>query len=140
LRIGAIGTRVAVPAAKLGIGYHYTAVKRLTELVGPAQTKRLLFTADRFAAEEMLRIGFLDELVLQVELEARVQSLAATIAANAPLTIAAAKYAVENVFRDEGTRDLAGCAARVQACTDSEDHVEGQRAFAEKRPPVFRGR
>ena len=140
LRIAAVGSRVGVPAAKLGIGYPYSNVKRLTELVGPSQAKRLLFTGEKFAAEEMLRVGFFDELVQQGELASRVGALAGVIAANAPMTIAAAKYAVALASQDDGKRDLATCAAQVQACTDSEDHAEGRRAFMEKRAPVFHGR
>jgi enoyl-CoA hydratase len=140
LRIAAAGSRFGIPAARLGIGYFYGGVKRLTDLVGPSQTKRLLFTADKFPAEEMLRIGFLDELVSPDELAPRVRSLAGSIAQNAPLTIAAAKYAVQTAYSDDAPRDIAGCAARVQACIDSDDHAEGRRAFMEKRAPVFRGR
>lgn len=140
LRIAAAGSRFGIPAAKLGIGYFYGGVKRLTDLVGPAQAKRLLFTADKFSADEMLRIGFVDELVPPGELAPRVRSMAGGIAANAPLTIAAAKYAVEAACSDDPQRDIAGCAARVQACIESEDHAEGRRAFMEKRAPVFRGR
>ena len=140
LRIAAVGSRFAIPAAKLGIGYPYSGVKRLTELVGPSQAKRILFTAERFPAEEMLRIGLIDELVAVDELQARVRSLSGVIAANAPLSIASAKYAVQTVCSDAVQRDIAGCAARAQTCTESEDHAEGSRAFMEKRAPVFRGR
>jgi len=140
LRIAATGSRFGIPAAKLGIGYYYGGVKRLTDLVGPAQAKRMLFTAERYGAEEMLRIGFLEELLAPDELAPRVRSLAGIIAGNAPLTIAAAKYAVETVCSDDQQRDIAGCAARVQTCIESEDHAEGRRAFMEKRAPVFRGR
>ena len=140
LRIAATGARFGIPAAKLGIGYFYGGVKRLTDLVGPAQAKRMLFTADRYPSEEMLRIGFVEELVAPAELTARVVALASVIAGNAPLTLAAAKYAVETVCSDDPQRDIAGCAAMVQTCIESEDHAEGRRAFMEKRAPVFRGR
>ncbi|MDB5932315.1 MAG: enoyl-CoA hydratase [Polaromonas sp.] len=140
LRVAAVGARLGIPAAKLGIGYPYAGVKRLTDLVGPANVKRILFTGERFDAGEMLRVGLVDELVPAHELTARVQGVAAGIAANAPLTILAAKYAVETACAERGERDIAGCNARVKACIESEDHVEGRRAFMEKRVPIFRGR
>ena len=91
-------------------------------------------------ADEMLRIGFLDELVAPSELVNRVRSLAGVIAANAPLTIATAKYTIETVCADSAMRDITGCDARVRECIESEDHAEGRRAFMEKRVPLFRGR
>lgn len=141
LRLAATGSRFGIPAARLGIGYFYGAVKRLTDLIGPAQAKRLLYSGERFEAEEMLRIGLIDEpLLAPDELAARVRSLTATLAANAPLTIAAAKYAVEVALSDATPRDIEGVAARVKTCIESDDHAEGRRAFMEKRAPVFRGR
>lgn len=140
LRLAATGSRYGIPAARLGIGYPYHGVKRLTDLVGPAQAKRLLYAAERYPAEEMLRIGLIDELLAPEQLEPRVRTLAGLIAGNAPLTIATAKYTIETICKDESQRDLAGCDARVKACIDSEDHAEGRRAFMEKRAPVFRGR
>lgn len=60
----------------LGNGYHCAGVKRLADLIGPAQAKRLLYTGERFSAEEMLRIGLVDELLAADELAGRVRSLA----------------------------------------------------------------
>jgi enoyl-CoA hydratase/carnithine racemase len=67
-------------------------------------------------------------------------SLAADIARNAPLTIAAAKAAIREAGRSPDRRDVARVSALVEACFRSEDYQEGQRAFAEKRPPNFTGR
>ncbi len=139
LRIAAVGSRFGIPSARLGIAYFHAGVNWLTELVGPAKAKRMLYTGEKFAAEEMLRIGLLDELVASGELAQRVQALAGSIADNAPLSIAAAKYAVQTSCSESERNDAAGCAARERACTESADHAEGRRAFMEKRAPVFRG-
>jgi enoyl-CoA hydratase len=69
-----------------------------------------------------------------------VRDLAGAIAANAPLTIAAAKAAIREAARPDGRGDPARIAAMVEACFRSADYLEGQRAFAEKRPPAFTGR
>lgn len=140
LRVAEAGSRFGIPAAKLGLACFYAVIKRLADLVGPSTTKRILFTGDRFSAEEALRFGLIDELVAAGELRATVSKMAAGIAANAPLTIAAAKHAVDTVMSDAARRDMAGCAARERACMESEDYVEGRRAFLEKRAPVFQGR
>ncbi|WP_239294514.1 enoyl-CoA hydratase [Caballeronia zhejiangensis] len=139
IRIAASGSRLGIPAAKLGLGYYYAGVKRLADLVGPSRAKQIIFTASQFPAEEMFRMGLIDELVEPSQFADRVGEMAATIAANAPLTIAAAKYAIETVFSDASEPDIEGCAAREQACMISQDYAEGRKAFAEKRVPVFKG-
>jgi enoyl-CoA hydratase/carnithine racemase len=139
IRIAAAGSRFGIPAARLGIGYHYAAVKALTDLVGPAMAKQILFTGDRFPAEEALRIGLVNELTAADALEERVRSMARGIAVNAPLSIAAAKLAVTTATSDATPRDLDSCREMERACIESEDHKEGRRAFMEKRTPVFRG-
>ncbi len=140
LRIASNDARFGITAAKLGLPYYFEGMKRLCDLVGPSSAKRIIFTADRLPSDDALRIGLVDQVVDGGDLHATVAALAMRIAANAPLPIAAAKYAVETLIRPDGTPDVAGCHARDQACRDSEDHLEGLRAFTQKRPPVFRGR
>jgi enoyl-CoA hydratase/carnithine racemase len=62
------------------------------------------------------------------------------VAENAPLTVAAAKYAVQQWMKDEKDRDLAKAMKMVEACFASEDHKEGRKAFMEKRTPEFKGK
>jgi len=140
LRIAAVGSRFGIPAAKLGLACLYPVVKRVTDLVGPSTAKRILFAAEQFAAEEALRFGLIDELVPADALAATAKNLASRIAANAPLTIAAAKHAVDTAISEPADRDITGCAEREQACLESQDYIEGRRAFTEKRAPVFQGR
>jgi len=140
LRMASLGATFGVPAARLGLPYNYTGLHRLATLVGPSKTKWILFSGDRLSAEQALRFGLIDDLVSRKELNATVTGLAGRIAANAPLTIASAKHALETAFDVSGERDLEGCAQREQACWESADFTEGRRAFLEKRVPVFQGR
>jgi enoyl-CoA hydratase/carnithine racemase len=140
IRIAAEDARFGVPAARLGLGYKMSGVRRLMDLVGPAVTKDIFFTARHYRAAEALRMGLVNEVVPTGELEAFVRGYAGMIAENAPLTIAAVKRTVAELLRDPGQRDGAAVAAMIEACFASEDYREGRTAFMEKRPPRFRGR
>jgi enoyl-CoA hydratase/carnithine racemase len=130
----------AIPAAKLGLGYGFDALRRLARVVGPAFAREILFTARRFDATEAAGMGLVNRVVPTDQIEAFARDYARTIAANAPLTVTAVKQILNEVGKDAGERDLALCERVVQACFESADYVEGRRAFMEKRTPVFRGR
>jgi enoyl-CoA hydratase len=139
IRIAAEGSQFGVPAAKLGLGYAYGGVEELMALVGPAWAAEILFSARRLDADEALRIGLVNRVVPVDELEAATRELAATIAGNAPLTVKACKAAIREAQREPSARDLDAVERMVEACFRSEDYLEGQAAFAEKRAPRFRG-
>src|SRR6202008_1800865 len=139
LRICSDNSRFAVPAAKLGLGYGYTGIKRLVDVVGPSSAKELFFTARQFDAEEARAMGLVNRVVPAAELEAYVQNYADTISQNAPLTVKAAKFIANETVRDESKRNMARCAELVEACFKSNDYTEGRRAFMEKRKPAFTG-
>ena len=139
LRICSDNARFAIPAAKLGLGYGYSGVKRLTDVVGPAFAKEIFFTARQFDAEEARMMGIVNRVVPDAELEDYVKSYADTIATNAPLTVKTAKQIVNEAMKDESKRDLARCRELVEQCFASNDYTEGRRAFMEKRKPAFTG-
>jgi enoyl-CoA hydratase/carnithine racemase len=139
IRIAADDSQFGVPAAKLGLGYAYGGVEQLMDLVGPAWTAEILFSARRLQAEEARAIGLVNRVVPVGDLEATVRELAAAIAANAPLTVQACKAAIREARKDPAHRDLESVDRMVEACFRSEDYLEGQAAFAEKRVPEFRG-
>ena len=139
IRISADDGQFAIPAARLGLGYGHAGISDLIKLVGPSEAKHILFTAKRFDAEQALRMGLLSDVVAKEELDATVGELASTIAANAPLTVAAVKIAVSELIRDPGDRDLGKADAAVRRCFDSADYKEGVAAFMEKRTADFTG-
>ena len=81
----------------------------------------------------------LPRVVPAPDLLSYVQSLASAISANAPLTIKAAKMAINASIEDAERRRMAEIEAAIKACFASADYVEGRRAFMEKRKPVFSG-
>jgi len=140
LRIAADDAKFGVPAARLGLGYGAEGVQRLLNLVGPANTREIFYTARHFTAAEAQGMGFVNRVTTMDELEEYVRSYCAMIAGNAPLTLKALKRTVAELSRPAGVADLELCAKLVRDCFDSEDYVEGRRAFMEKRKPVFQGR
>ena len=139
LRIASDTSRFAVPAAKLGLGYGYSGLKRLVDIVGPAFAKEIFYTARQFDAEEARIMGLVNRVVPAAELESHVKSITDMISANAPLTIKAVKYTVGEILKDESKRDVARSAEMVEQCFASRDYTEGRTAFMEKRKPVFTG-
>jgi len=139
LRICSDNSRFGIPAAKLGLGYGFPGIKRLSDVVGPSFAKEIFYTARQFDAEEARIMGLVNRVVPEAELEAYVHDYATTIAGNAPLTIDAVKYIVGQVTKPESERNLTRAVEMVQKCFASKDYVEGRTAFAEKRKPMFTG-
>jgi enoyl-CoA hydratase/carnithine racemase len=137
-RIGIAGMRMLMPAARLGIIYYPSGIERYVSRLGVAAAKRLFLTAEPIEAEEMRRIGYLDEIVPAETLEARVDALVAALAANAPLALAGLKRAINETAA--GRLDHAAHAEARAAAAASDDHAEALRAWSEKRKPVFKGR
>ena len=139
MRICTDNSVFAVPAAKLGLGYGYAGLKRLTDVVGPSFAKEIFYTARQFSAAEALTMGLVNRMVPSAELETYVKTITDSICANAPLTIKAVKFTVGEILKDESKRDLARSAELVEQCFASRDYTEGRTAFMEKRKPLFTG-
>src|SRR6185436_19748698 len=97
----------AIPAAKLGLGYNARWVRPLLAAVPPSRAKEMLFTARRFKVAEAAAVGLVSRFVPASELEAATRALAAEIAANAPLTVRAAKRTIDELVRHPEAPDLA---------------------------------
>ena len=112
----------------------------LTHLVGPGNASKLLLTGERIDGVEAHRWGLVQELAEPEALMVRARALAETMAGLSPIAVQRTKYMVrvaQNVGLDAG---LLVENDSFAACMTTEDAVEGQRAFAEKRTPQFKGR
>ena len=140
LRICSEDSVFRMPAARLGLGYSPAGVRRFMNVLGAANTMDIFMSARKLDAKEALRMGFVSKVVPVAELEKTVADYCKLVAENAPLTVAAAKYAVQQWLKDEKDRDLAKAMKMVEACFASDDHKEGRKAFMEKRTPEFKGK
>ena len=130
--------KLGIPSAKLSIVYGVKSVQRLLAVAGIANAKRMLYSGERYDAARAQSMGLVDEISDQA-IPAAV-AWAKTLAGNAPLSIAGAKFMLNGLSMGEGALDVAAAQRMIDLAADSEDFREGRRAFAEKREPVWRGR
>lgn len=140
LRVASEGSQFGIPAGRLGVGYPPSSMSYVVATVGARVARDLFFTARRLDAAEAMQAGFLDRLVPVDWFDREVEQLADTIAANAPLTLRAAKAAIAHAANLPGAPDEAECNRLADACFESADYAEGRAAFLAKRPPAFEGK
>jgi enoyl-CoA hydratase/carnithine racemase len=136
-RIGVLGSRMSVPAARLGLCYPLAGLRRYVEALGLGVASRLLLAGDELDADEMIAVGFLHRLVHRDELETETEVLARQLASLGPLAVQAMKRILRQIAR--GKVDEVEVRRLVDACAASEDLREGLRARRERRDPEFRG-
>ncbi len=139
IRICSEKSKFAMPAAKLSLGYPFSSIKRLFDVMGPGMAKHFMFTAEKISATEALACGLVQKLISEDIIDSYVKDYALTIANNAPLTIKAMKQIGIEILKNPDERDLLLCEKLASACFDSEDYKEGRKAFMEKRKPNFKG-
>ncbi len=139
--------RLATPestfaTAEIQWGWHggSGSTQLLTRVVGPGHAARLLLTGEPIDADEALRIGLLQELHDADTLMERALALAGTIASRAPIAIESTKNMIRIAQSSSIEVGWAYENDMFSYCMMTEDAKEGQRAFAEKRQPEFKGR
>jgi enoyl-CoA hydratase/carnithine racemase len=136
IRIATAHSRFGITPANLGIVYPAPSLERATHLLGPAVTKRLLFTGELIGAEEALRVGLVGEIVDGADAEERLATLTGVLAARSLLSQAATKSMVAAVVaHGHVPEDLQ--SRWIEAAASAGDSAEGIAAFVEKRPPHF---
>lgn len=130
-------SRFGVTPSRLGLGYSLKDTQILVGAVGSRGAMELLLTGKIHSAPDAHRLGLINHVYPAGEYADVVEDYATTIAANAPIAVSSCKAIVRQIA--SGNVDEAACNALVDACFSSEDYKEGQRAFAEKRKPNFRG-
>ncbi|OUL84693.1 3-hydroxybutyryl-CoA dehydratase [Paraburkholderia hospita] len=152
---------MGIPAARLSIIYGVKGTRKLLSLVGLAEAKKILYGGQRFDATHALRIGFVDQVaglgvvasgrslwerligakqqVARSDPMAEARTFATSLAGNAPLSMAGAKYLLNGMAMGTGALDLVRSEALIAAAAASDDYREGRAAFREKRAPKFQG-
>jgi len=143
LRIAARGVRMGMPPAKLGLVYGHTGLKRFVDVCGLAATNELFLLGRNVDTDRAERMGLVNWIAEKDDLEARSIEIAAELAANAPLSTSGNKRMLRELRSapwpptEDKERELVQLR---EACFETEDFREGVRAFAEKRPPRWKGR
>lgn len=140
LRFASNDATFSVPAAKLGISYPTPAIGRLVAQIGVSNTKYLLFSAKRIGAQLAREIHLVDKVFKQEELDEETDEFAATLIENAPLSLRAAKFIIDQGILDKDQQDVEAINASARKCFESEDYKEGVRAFMDSRKPIFQGK
>lgn len=136
LRFAAANARFAIPPAKLGLVYSLASTRRLVQLVGLGRARDLLYSARTFDAAEALRIGFVERLFDNSEIERATLTYAGILAGRSQYSIRAAKTISAAATTDGSDSDEAIRLLRGEAFS-GEDLREGLEAFLSKRPPRF---
>ncbi len=140
IRFAAEDAVFRMPAGRLGLGYNYTGIKRFTQIIGAAGTADIFFSARKFNAADALAMGFVNRVLPLADFDREVAAYCRLVAENAPLTLAAAKFAIRQTGLDPAVRKPEQLERMIEICFDSDDYREGRRAFMEKRTPNFKGK
>jgi methylglutaconyl-CoA hydratase len=140
IRLASNTIQIGLTETGLGIIPGAGGTQRLPRLVGEGNAKNMILRAKRLSANEAYRIGLLQEIYPQDELEAMSYQLSREIAKNGPIAVVQAKQAIDNGMQVPIKEGLAIEKSCYQTTIATVDRVEGLRAFQEKRPPIYIGK
>jgi len=140
LRFSSNDATFAIPAARLGISYPTPAIERLVGLIGASNAKYLLYSAKKIGAQSAKEIHLVDKVFKQEELDEEVETFVGSLIDNAPLSLKAAKFIVDQCSLEYAVRDVEKIHEVARRCFESEDYKEGVRAFMASKKPTFVGK
>lgn len=136
-RIGVTGVKIMVPAARIGLCYPARGIQRYVNQLGPANARRILVAAETLHAEDLLHIGYLQQIVDPGDLQKTADRMANDLADLAPLAVGT-MLKMCNQYAD-GSLDAEQAQQWLERCNSSSDLQEGLQANLEKRKPEFTG-
>ncbi|MBM4326874.1 MAG: enoyl-CoA hydratase [Deltaproteobacteria bacterium] len=139
LRIAASSAQVGLTETSLAVIPGAGGTQRLPRVVGVARAKEMILRARRISAQEGLEIGLFLEVVEPENLLNRTMEIAGEIAANGPVALAQAKYAINKGVEVSLPVGLAIESNAYAVTIPTKDRIEGLTAFREKRKPVYTG-
>ena len=141
IRITVSDCLFGMPPAKLGVVYSHSGMKKFLDLIGPGYTKELFLVGRPISSERATQIGLVNFMINRQELEKFTYEIADEISENAPLSLKTLREIIKTLDKNElSSEDEKSIRDMTLEVQDSKDYKEGQKAFAEKRKPEFKGK